>query len=99
MTMVSCSVAQPIILHASTTKRRRPIQYLTGYKRKGKAYKKEKVFCMYIGKMLVDLFRKWTFIFFIVDLLLTSCTEKGPFIKKVDLYCKKWTFYCKKWTF
>ena len=75
------------------------MQYVTGCKRKGKAYKKEKVFCMYVGLMLVDLFRKWTFIFLIVDLLLTSWTKNGPFIEKVDLCCKKWTFYCKKWTF
>ena len=52
----SCSVAQPIILRASTLKRIRPVQYVTGCKRKGKAYKKEKVFCMYVGLMLVDLF-------------------------------------------
>ena len=58
--MASCSVAQPIILRASTLKRKRPVQYVTGCQRKGKAYKKEKVFCMYVGlyKMLVDLFYK-----------------------------------------
>ena len=42
-----------IISHASTL---RPVQYVTGCKRKGKAYKKEKVFCMYVGLTLVDLF-------------------------------------------
>ena len=61
--MISCSVAQPIILHASTLKWKRLVQYasstiydVTGYKGKGKAHKKEKVFCMYIAPMLVDLF-------------------------------------------
>ena len=85
--MASCSVAQPIILHVSTLKRKRLVQYVTGCKRKGKAYKKEKVFCMYI-KCWWTFFRKWTFIFLIVDLLLTSWTKKGPFIEKVNLYCK-----------
>ena len=51
--MVSCSVAQPIILRTSTLKRKRPVQYVTGYKRKGKPYKKERVFCMYIGSFYI----------------------------------------------
>ena len=58
MTKVSCSVAQPIILRASILKEK-TVQYMTGYTGEGKAYKKEKVLCMYIGplyKMLVDLF-------------------------------------------
>ena len=52
MTMISCSVVQPIILCASTLKRKILVQYVTGYKGKGKAYKKEKVFCMYIGPFI-----------------------------------------------
>ena len=54
------SVTQPIILYAYTLKG------LVQYVSLGKAYKKEKVFCMYIGPfilMLVDLFLENGFLF------------------------------------
>ena len=86
-------MAQPIILRASTLKRKRPVQYVTGYKGKRKAYKKGKGILYVYWAFYINAggpFLESDILFFLYWTFCLQAGLKGDLLlKKVNLYCKK----------